>query len=61
MSSPYEDLRMQTRTGIEKQNGEIFLKAVRRLHPERSAHHCRVWLFRVVRTTIVDYWRAHYR
>ena len=82
---------MQTRTEIEKQNGEIFsqehlhliygyvysyvrthqeaenltsqifLKAVRRLDPERSAHHCRAWLFRVARTSIVDYWRAHYR
>ena len=39
----------------------FFLKAVRRLDPERSAHHCRAWLFRVARTTIVDYWRAHYR
>ena len=82
---------MQTITGTEKQNGElfsqehlhliyryvysyvrnqqeaedltsqIFLKAVRHLDAERSAHHQRSWLFRVARTTIADYWRAHYR
>ena len=45
----------------EDLTSQIFLKAVRRLDPERSAHHCRAWLFRVARTTIVDYWRAHYR
>jgi RNA polymerase sigma-70 factor (ECF subfamily) len=91
MSLPYEDFRMQTITGLEKQNGElfsqehlhliyryaysyvrnqqeaedltsqIFLKAVRCLDLERSMPHQRAWLFRVARTTIADYWRAHYR
>jgi len=91
MSLPYEEFRMQTITGEETQNGElfsqkhlhliyhyvysyvrnqqeaedltsqIFLKAVRHIDPERSVHHCRAWLFRVARTTIADYWRAHYR
>jgi RNA polymerase sigma-70 factor (ECF subfamily) len=40
---------------------QIFLKAVRHLHPERSAYCQRAWLFRVARTTIADYWRVHYR
>jgi RNA polymerase sigma-70 factor (ECF subfamily) len=91
MSLPYEEFRMQTITGEETQNGElfsqehlhliyryvysyvrnqqeaedltsqIFLKAVRSFDPERSGHHCRAWLFRVARTTIADYWRAHFR
>jgi|SRR5215469_5682706 len=82
---------MQTITGTETQNGElfsqehlhliyryvysyvrnqqeaedltsqIFLKAVRFLDLERSTHYYRAWLFRVARTTIADYWRAHYR
>jgi RNA polymerase sigma-70 factor (ECF subfamily) len=82
---------MQTITGEETQNGElysqehlhliyryvysyvrnqqeaedltsqIFLKAVRFLDLERSTHQYRAWLFRVARTTIADYWRAHYR
>src|SRR2546421_6987919 len=82
---------MQTTTGTEKQNGElfsqehlhliyryvytyvrnqqdaedltsqIFLKAVRCLDLERSVHSRQAWLFRVARTTIADYWRAHYR
>jgi RNA polymerase sigma-70 factor, ECF subfamily len=86
-----EEFHMQTITGTEKQNGElfsqenlhliyryvysyvrnqqeaedltsqIFLKAVRHLDLERSTHHCYAWLFRVARTTIADYWRAHYR
>ncbi len=45
----------------EDLTSEIFLKAVRFLDLERSTHHCRAWLFRVARTTIADYWRAHYR
>ena len=45
----------------EDLTSQIFLKAVRHLDPERSAYHQQAWLFRVARTTIADYWRAHYR
>lgn len=45
----------------EDLTSQIFLKAMRRLDLEHSAHHCRAWLFRVARTTIADYWRAHSR
>src|SRR5207248_5870607 len=45
----------------EDLTAQIFLKAVRSLDLERSGHHCRAWLFRVARTTVADYWRAHYR
>ena len=45
----------------EDLTSQIFLKAVRHLDPERSTHHQWAWLFRVARTTIADYWRAHYR
>ena len=45
----------------EDLTSQIFLKAVRHLDSERSTHHQRAWLFRVARTTIADYWRAHYR
>src|SRR5438067_1570381 len=44
----------------EDLTSQIFLKAVRFLDSERSLHHQRAWLFRVARTTIADYWRAHY-
>src|SRR5215469_10928269 len=45
----------------EDLTSQIFLKAVRFLDPGRSMHHCRAWLLQVARTTIADYWRAHYR
>src|SRR5204862_3184129 len=45
----------------EDLTSQIFLKAVCHLDPERSLHHQRAWLFRVARTTITDYWRAHSR
>ena len=45
----------------EDLTSQIFLKAVRCLDLERSVHSRQAWLFRVARTTIADYWRAHYR
>jgi RNA polymerase sigma-70 factor (ECF subfamily) len=45
----------------EDLTSQIFLKAVRYFDPEWSAHYCRTWLFRVARTTIVDYWRSGHR
>jgi len=37
----------------------IFLKAVRSIQQERGPERMHHWLFRVARTTIIDYWRAH--
>ncbi len=45
----------------EDLTSQIFLRAVRRLDLERNVHNCQAWLFQVARTTIADYWRAHYR
>jgi RNA polymerase sigma-70 factor (ECF subfamily) len=45
----------------EDLTSQVFLKAVRSLDLERSAHSRQAWLFQVARTTIADYWRAHYR
>jgi RNA polymerase sigma-70 factor (ECF subfamily) len=39
----------------------IFLKAVRGLNLERGVQSTRKWLYQVASTTIVDYWRSHYR
>src|SRR5260370_41945983 len=37
------------------------MKAVRGADTERGAQSMQKWLFQVARTTIADYWRAHYR
>lgn len=52
---------VRNREAAEDLTSQIFLKAVRSLDLEQSAHSGYAWLFRVARTTIVDYWRAHYR
>src|SRR5260370_29092331 len=52
---------VRNREAAEDLTSQIFLKAVRSLDLEQSAHSGSAWLFRVARTTIVDYWRAHYR
>jgi RNA polymerase sigma-70 factor (ECF subfamily) len=52
---------VRNREVAEDLTSHIFLKAVRGLDLERSAHSSTAWLFRVARTTIADYWRAHYR
>ncbi len=50
---------VRNREVAEDLTSQVFLKAVRSLDLERSAHSSSAWLFRVARTTIVDYWRAH--
>ena len=45
----------------EDLTSQVFLKAVRSLDLEQSAHSAYAWLFRVAHTTVADYWRAHYR
>src|SRR5262245_60532566 len=39
----------------------IFLKAVRHLLQEGDSERMGHWLWRVARTTIIDYWRTHAR
>jgi RNA polymerase sigma-70 factor, ECF subfamily len=45
----------------EDLTSQVFLKAVRSLDLKRSMQSAQAWLFQVARTTIADYWRAHYR
>jgi RNA polymerase sigma-70 factor, ECF subfamily len=45
----------------EDLTSSIFLKAVTNLQPEASPERMHHWLVRVVRTKIIDYWRAHAR
>lgn len=45
----------------EDLTSQVFLKAVRGLDLERGIQSVQAWLFQVSRTTITDYWRAHYR
>ncbi len=52
---------VRNREAAEDLTSNIFLKAVRGLDLERSAHRSTAWLFRVARTTMADYWRAYYR
>ena len=37
----------------------IFLKAVRGIQQEQGPERMHHWLFRVARTTMIDYWRVH--
>ena len=53
--------RLRNREEAEDLTSQIFLKALRFLDPERSAHRARSWLFRIAHTTIADYWRTYYR
>ena len=52
---------VRNREAAEDLTSQIFLKAVRSLDLERSAHSSTAWLFRVAHTTVADYWRAYYR
>ena len=45
----------------EDLTSSIFLKAVRSLRQEVGPEQMSHWLSRVVRTTLIDYWRAHAR
>jgi RNA polymerase sigma-70 factor, ECF subfamily len=55
----YSHVRNQQ--AAEDLTSQIFLKATRSLDLEQSAHSRQAWLFRVARTTIVDYWRTYNR
>ena len=52
---------VRNRQEAEDLTSQIFLKAVRLLDLEQSARSRQAWLFQVARTTVADYWRAHYR
>jgi RNA polymerase sigma-70 factor (ECF subfamily) len=52
---------VRNRQEAEDLTSQIFLKAVRSLNLEQSVHSRQAWLFQVTRTTMADYWRAHYR
>jgi RNA polymerase sigma-70 factor (ECF subfamily) len=52
---------VRNREAAEDLTSQIFLKAMRSLDVEQSAHSRQAWLFRVAHTTVADYWRAHYR
>jgi RNA polymerase sigma-70 factor (ECF subfamily) len=45
----------------EDLTSQIFLKAVNGINQERSPQSMQKWLFLVARTTVADYWRAHFR
>jgi len=53
--------KVGNREDAEDLTSSIFLKAVRCLQWERGPGSMRTWLFRVARTTVIDYWRAHSR
>jgi RNA polymerase sigma-70 factor (ECF subfamily) len=52
---------VRNREAAEDLTSQIFLKAVRSLDLEQSAHSSSAWLFRVASTTMADHWRAYYR
>jgi RNA polymerase sigma-70 factor (ECF subfamily) len=53
--------KIGNREDAEDLTSEIFLKATRNLDQERSRESMQQWLYLITRTTIADYWRAHYR
>jgi RNA polymerase sigma-70 factor (ECF subfamily) len=53
--------KVGNREEAEDLTSQVFLKAVRGVNTERGALSVQKWLFQVARTTIADYWRAHYR
>ncbi len=53
--------QVSNREEAEDLTSEIFLKAVSRIDRERSPRSMQYWLYLIARTTIADYWRAHYR
>src|SRR5436305_11861380 len=53
--------KVGNREEAEDLTSEIFLKAARSIDQERSPQSMHSWLFLVARTTVADYWRAHYR
>ncbi len=57
----YVHSKIGNREEAEDLTSEIFLKAARSLDQERSRESMQQWLYLIARTTIADYWRAHYR
>ena len=53
--------KVGNREDAEDLTSHIFLKAVSGINQERSLQSMHKWLFLVARTTVADYWRAHYR
>jgi RNA polymerase sigma-70 factor (ECF subfamily) len=53
--------KVGNREVAEDLTSQIFMKAVRSVDTERGSQSMQKWLFQVARTTIADYWRAHYR
>ena len=53
--------KVGNREVAEDLTSEIFLKVVNSLDQERGPQSMHKWLFLIARTTIADYWRAHYR
>jgi RNA polymerase sigma-70 factor, ECF subfamily len=53
--------KVGNREEAEDLTSQIFMKAVRGVDTERGPQSMQKWLFQVARTTIADYWRAHYR
>ena len=57
----YVYYQIGNREEAEDLTSEIFLKAISRIDRERSLQSMQFWLYLIARTTIADYWRAHYR
>src|SRR2546421_4250005 len=53
--------KVGNREDAEDLTSHIFLKAVGTLNQEFSPQSMHKWLFLIARTTVADYWRAHYR
>ncbi len=49
------------REEAEDITSDIFLKAVRGVDIRRSPRSRQKWVFQIARTTLADYWRAHFR
>ncbi len=53
--------KVGNREETEDLTSQIFMKAIRGIEYTRSPQSTRSFLFQIARTTIADYWRAHYR
>ena len=53
--------KVGNREDAEDLTSVVFLKAVSAFNQEFSQQRMHKWLFLIARTTVADYWRAHYR
>src|SRR2546429_823071 len=53
--------QVSNREEAEDLTSQIFLKVVSSIDHERSRLSMQKWLYLIARSTIADYWRAHYR